>query len=60
MLIVEPFMNSPKAPARIDSGMERKIASVERKLPRKIRIMSDARTEPDTASCARLVTAWRT
>ena len=59
MLIVEPFRYRPNAPARIDSGIERKIANVERKLPRNIRIISEASTEPDTASWARLVTAWR-
>ena len=50
----------PKAPARIDSGIDRKIANVERKLPRKIRIISEARTAPETASCSRLSIAART
>lgn len=57
MLMVEPFMYRPKAPASIESGIERKIASVERKLPRKTRIISDASTDPDTASCSRLLMA---
>ncbi len=45
MLIVAPTMKRPKAPARIESGIDKKIAKVERKLPRKIRIISDARID---------------
>ena len=58
-LIVDPFMNSPKAAARIESGIERKMPNVERKLPRKSRIISDARMAPDTASCSSACTASR-
>ena len=53
-------MCRPNAPARIESGIDRKIATVERKLPRKIRIISEARTAPEAASCSRLSIAART
>src|SRR5271167_4077533 len=59
MLMVWLLKYRPKAPARIESGIERRIAKVERKLPRKIRIISDASTAPETASCSRLATAAR-
>ena len=58
-LIVEPFMKRPKAAARIESGIDRKIASVDLKLPRKSRITSEASTAAEAASCSRLSIAAR-
>ncbi len=51
--------NRPKAPARIESGIDRKIAPAwNGELPKKIRIISvEASTAPETASWARLWTA---
>ncbi len=60
MLMVDPLIRRPNAPAKIDSGIDRKIATVERKLPRKMRIISEASTAPETASCSRLSMAART
>ena len=58
-LVVEPLRNRPNAAARIESGIDTKIASVERKLPRKSRITSEASTAADAASCSRLAIAAR-
>ena len=60
ILMVPPESMRPKAPARIDSGIDRKIAKVERKLPRNTKIMSEASTEPEIASCSKASTALRT
>ena len=53
-LIVEPPRYIAKPAARIDSGIERKIATVDWKLPRKSRITSEARIAASAASCSRL------
>jgi hypothetical protein len=59
MLMVEPLISSPKAAAKIESGIDRKIATVELKLPRKMRITTEASTAPEPASSSRLEIAPR-
>jgi hypothetical protein len=47
-------------PARIESGRERAMISVERTLPKKMRIMSAASPAPRRPSRSRLTIASRT
>ena len=55
MLLIEPPIRyRARNVARAERGMEKNTAVVARRLPRKIRIMSEVSTKPIAPSCSRV------